>query len=232
MPRDRKRDGDRAAGPQTPGALAALREEAREDEQVRLRLELAVLEASGESGYRRLPVQSVLDRADASRTRFYREFADKADCYAQAYALVLDRLIGELLAEAAAAPDWRGGLAAALDVLDRLTVTEPLLAKGLLAEVHVAGGAAGEKRKEVFERLSRAIDIARRETSVSRHSPPPITAAFILSAIEAAVVETFVLEDAEDFAVTIPDLIYLAVSFYFGEDEAKKAYARARRRRR
>jgi AcrR family transcriptional regulator len=210
--------------------MAALRMEAEgAGGSVRRRLELAALEASGEHGYRQLAVRAVLERGRVSRARFYREFRDKADCYASGYALVIDGLAEDLLHPVQEGSDWQAGFAAALAELGRFIAAEPDLAKGLLAEVHVAGGAAGVKRKEVFERLSRAIDRARRETSASRHSPPPITAAFILCAIEAAVMRTFLLEEPEGFAADVPALNYIAVRYYFGEAEAQGAYSRARR---
>lgn len=227
MPKDLSEERGDAGGrePRTPlAALESLRrEELGREEQVRRQLELAALEVSGEVGYRQLTVQRILDRSEVSRARFYKGFADKADCYGQAYGVAIERLEQDLLGPGAAAPNWPAGFRAALEALARFLDSEPLLAKGLLAEVHVAGGAAMAKRKEVFERFSSAIDIARRENE-SRHSAPPITASFILNAIEAAVVRTFIRGEPREFAASVPDLVYIAVSFYFGEEAARAAY--------
>lgn len=226
MPKDLSEESGDGWGrePQTP--LRALeswrREELDRDGQVRRQLELAALELSGEVGYRGLTVQRIIDRCEVSRARFYKSFADKADCYGQGYAVAIERLVAEVLDPSATASDWLGGFRQGLDALARFLSFQPLLAKGLLAEVHVAGGAAMVKRKEVFERLSRAIDSARRENE-SRHSPPPITASFILNAIEAAVVRTLITERREEFAASLPDLVYIAVSVYFGEEAARAA---------
>lgn len=226
MPKDlsEERGEERRREPRTPlAALESLRrEELGRDGQVRRQLELAALEVSGEVGYRRLTVQRIIDRSEVSRARFYKGFADKADCYGQAYGLAIERLEQDLLGPGAAAPNWPAGFRAALEALARFLDSEPLLAKGLLAEVHVAGGAALAKRKEVFERLSSAIDVARRKNE-SRHSAPPITASFILNAIEAAVVRSLINGAPQDFATSLPDLIYIAVSFYFGEEAARGA---------
>lgn len=220
-----QRGGD-AAGrePEAPeAALASLRAEQLVGEgRVRRELELAALEASGEIGYRRLTVQLILERSGVSRGRFYKTFADKADCYQQGYAVAIEQLEQELLESCAQMPSWLAGFQAALEELADFLANQPLLARGLLAEVHVAGGAAMAKRKEVSERLSRAIDAARRENE-SRHSPPPITANFILSAIEAAVVRTFRVERPQEFADHVADLTYIAVCIYFGEAAAREA---------
>jgi AcrR family transcriptional regulator len=226
MPKDlSEENGDSARRePGTPlTALESLRREELDREgAIRRRLELAALEASGELGYRQLTVQRILDRSEVSRGRFYKTFVNKADCYAQGYATAIERLEGDMLQRGAEAGDWIGGVRAALEELARFLDSQPLLAKGLLAEVHVAGGAAMAKRKEVFERLSRAIDTARRENE-SRHSPPPITAAFILNAIEAAVLRTFAQGQPQEFAATVPDLVHITAAAYFGEEAARAA---------
>jgi AcrR family transcriptional regulator len=183
---------------------------------------VAALAASGELGYRRLSVQAILDRAGLSRPRFYRSYANKADCYARAYEGAIMNLESDLLAVGAAAPDWLAGFRASLERLADFTGADPFVARGVLAEVHVAGGAALAKRSEVFERLSRAVDVtARRETSQSRHSPPPITAAFILNAVESALLREFLECQPGRFAAAIPDLAQIAAAVYFGERKGR-----------
>ncbi len=188
--------------------------------------ELAALSASGELGYRRLTVQEILDRAGFSRPRFYRSFANKEECYARAYAAAIEALQDELLAAGAAADDWLGGFRACLGQVAAFAAADPLLARGVFAEVHVAGGAAAAKRKEVFERLTRALDSARRETTKSRHSPPPITAAFILNVAESALLHGFRARDPERFRQAIPALTYLTASVYFGEAAGERELLR------
>ena len=108
-----------------------------------------------------------------------------------------------------------------LSALAKFLETEPLLAGGIFLEVYVAGGAAAAKHDEVFERLSRAVDTARRENA-SRQSPPPIAAKFILNMIEAAVTKWLQTDEPPPFAKEIPDLLYIAVTFYFGREEAER----------
>jgi AcrR family transcriptional regulator len=198
------------------------------DTLARRRFELAALETSGQVGYRSLTVQQILDRAGSSRPRFYRHYENKAACYARGYELEVEPMAQCLITTGVGAPDWTTGFAAMLWKLESLIEAQPLLARGLIAEVHVAGGAALAKRNEVFERLSRAIDLARRETE-SRHSPPPIAASFILSAIEAAVVRSFFDPKQVPFAASVPDLAYIGSAIYFGEREALAAARKARR---
>lgn len=192
----------------------------------RERIMEGMLAACGELGYRGVAVRDVLERYGGYRLQFYREFGGKAECYAAAYGAEAKRLCGALLGAAAVEPSWRCGLRAALGELARFACERPLVARGLLIEVHVAGGPALEKREEMFERLTRAIDSARRETG-SRHSPPPVTAAFMVNAIDAAVCTALEKGAPAEFAAAVPELAQMVVAPYFGEEAAVEELAAA-----
>ncbi|HEX4306472.1 MAG TPA: TetR family transcriptional regulator [Solirubrobacterales bacterium] len=195
----------------------------------RARLERAALEVAGERGYPALTVQMLLERAGVGRARFYALFADKTECFAAAYASAADELEGELLAPCEDAAAWAEGLRGSLEALSGILRARPAWALGVLGQAQVAGGAPGARRKEALERLSRAMDRARREIG-SRHSPPPTTAAFILAAIESAAVRNLTYRGGRDFAETVPELLYLSVAPYLGTEAALLAYREARRR--
>ena len=214
---ERGRDSSRPAR-----ELGRLRQcEAIRDKERRCRMQRAALAAAGELGYRELTVRHVLERSGEPRARFYRHFANKAACYEGAYEIAANRLGDRLVAIAEAESGWEAGLSRALDCLAQFLVDEPLLARGILVEIHVAGGPAAVKRREVFERLSRAIDSARRETK-SRHTPPPIAAEFILAAIEETAVDALIRGAPQEFGQTIPDLSRLAMAIYFGADASRQ----------
>jgi AcrR family transcriptional regulator len=166
--------------------------------EIRARIMEAMLEVVGEDGYRNLSVRKVLDRQGGSRNQFYKHFSCAAACYEEAYAIEAERLCEAILRAGRGGDNWEAGLEAALEELARFALERPAVARSVLVEVHVAGGPTLWKRKEVFERLSRAIDSARRET-VSRHSPPPMTATFIVHMLDAALVDALVREAPQDF---------------------------------
>ncbi len=197
--------------------LSEVREETRaRPSAVREEIMAATLRTSGELGYGNLTVAAVLERLGGHRVQFYSHFASVPECYAEAHAAHVERLQRRLLEAGAAAESWRAGFGAALEELGRFADTEPLLAKGLLVQAHVAGGAVLDRRREVSERLSNALDSARRETG-SRHSPPPLTASFMVSAIEAAVTRALDHGETERLrAETLPELEHLVSSVYFG----------------
>jgi AcrR family transcriptional regulator len=200
----------------TPRRELARLEKARREgaDQRRAEIESAVLRGSAELGYANLTVQAVLDRAGASRARFYREFDNLDDCYASAYGKQIELLSRRLLIGCGGG--WESGLEQALRVLQELVEENPRLARALFVEVNVAGETAIAKKREVWERLSHALDGARRETSKPRHSPPPLTATFMLSAIECAVCQFLLDGERDDFGRTISALRDLIVETYRG----------------
>jgi AcrR family transcriptional regulator len=177
-------------------------------------LRKTVLLAAGELGYAQVTVAEVAGRAGTTVEEFENRFAGLRDCFERAYEeesrLVSDRI----LLAGARQPTWRSGLSAALVELGAYVSEEPLAAKALLVDVHVAGGGALTCRTERFERLSRALDSARRETE-SRHSPPPLTALFMVSTIEAAVVSTLLREKPGEFLKMVPELELLVRRAYW-----------------
>jgi AcrR family transcriptional regulator len=215
-------NGNAAEGGPTEAAPGETTRSAADD---RAALREAVMEAmliaAGEQGYGKVAVRHVLERYGGHRVQFYDLFANKAECYAAAYEFASERLGGDLLGAGAEAGDWRQGLRAALAELARYVTERPLEAKGLLIEVQAAGGPALAKREAVMERLSRAIDSARRETE-SRHSPPPITANFMVSAIDGAVVGALARGEPQSFSAVIPELAHMVVSAYFGEEAGRE----------
>jgi AcrR family transcriptional regulator len=214
--RQREEAGREATtGGGTRPSLAEQREQARGGSSaLREEIMAATLASCGERGYRRTRVADVFGRYGGYRLQFYQHFSSLRECYEEAHATHLARLEARLLAAAAAAAGWRAGLRAALGELAAFAAEDPALARGLLVEAHVAAGAAIAQRQEVLERLSRAIDSARRDTG-SRHSPPPLTASFMVSAIEAAVVRALMKRRTEELARALPELEFLVSSAYF-----------------
>jgi AcrR family transcriptional regulator len=210
-------DGARLRTPR--GELARLREvRERHEAQVALRIMEAMLEVCGERGYRNVSVQNVLDRCGASRRQFYSHFRSKPECYADTYEFEVERRYAALVGAASQERTWAQAVVTALREMADLLETRPRLARGLLIEVHVAGGRALRKRAEVLARLAEALDGAREDPGV-RHSPPPLTSAFMLGAIEAFITGTLLRAAPQEFGAGLRELAEMVLSAYFGRDE-------------
>jgi AcrR family transcriptional regulator len=187
--------------------------------RARERLLEAMLLVSGERGYERISVQDVIERAGASRATFYKHFYDKEDCFARAYGEAAGWLYQRLTGIAKRQPGWREGLRAALAELLEFCANQPAIARALFVETHAAGGAAIAEHDLLMERLSHAIDGARREIP-SRQAPPPVTAAFMVGAIETLVRTKLMSDEPETALEMLPGLLHFVVMQFFGEDAA------------
>lgn len=176
----------------------------------------AMLRACDELGFDAVEVGDVLARGGGRPEDFHRHFASLTDCYVAAYEAETERLCEEILSRAAGTRDWRAGLHAAVGCVAEFVVARPRRARSLLIDVHLAGDRAVRKRKEVSERLARAVDSAREEAD-SSHSPPPLTSLFMVSAIESAAVSALVRDDPPSFAEAAPELEQLILAAYFGD---------------
>ena len=199
----------------------------RQAEETRLAILAAMLAACGEKGYRRVAVQDVIERYEGNRVQFYRHFSSKADCYAAAYEEEIERLHDRVRDVAAAEGGWLPGLRAGLAELAAFAEEQPLVARGLLVEVHVAGGPALRRRAEVHERVVAAIDGGRAENG-ARPSPPPITAQFMAGAIESTLTGALAAGDPGAFAAAVPELAHMVVAAYLGADAAAEELTASR----
>lgn len=179
----------------------------------------AVLIASGELGYEQVTVKDVLERAQVSRATFYKHFTDKEECFVQAHRDACAWLYERLIGAAKRHSTCREGLRAALAELLELCANQPAIAKAVIVEVHAAGPRALAQREDLMERLSRALDGARREIP-SRQAPPPVTSTFMIGAIDTLVAAKLMDGDAAGAPELLPGLLYFVVKQYFGEAAA------------
>jgi AcrR family transcriptional regulator len=177
-----------------------------------------MLEAVGAEGYERTSVRTVLDRTGVYRQAFYDNFADKDDCYLQAFDTGVEQIEGLLTSAAADEPGWRGqlraGLAALLDFLD----AEPDVGRALIVEVHAAGPEGLKKRAEVMGRVNEFLDRAREEAG--EESPPPIAGEGIAAGIHALIHQRLAAGNDGGLRQLLPEFMYFAVLPYFGAEAA------------
>jgi AcrR family transcriptional regulator len=173
----------------------------------------------GTHGYEAASVGEVLEHSGLSRDRFQRHFGGKEECFAQAYEMVAQRLCAEVLEAGRHAPSWRVGFRAALSRLLRTVAEQPLLAKALLIEVRAARGQAWATHQQMMGRLVAALDTARQQPG-ARSTATPLTAQFVVGVIAESLCAEIGAGRANAVARLLPDLSYLAVLNYFGEDEA------------
>lgn len=177
-----------------------------------------MLLTAGELGYAKATVREVTSRARISEDRFHRHFGGKEACFARAYGEAADRLEGELLAACEEHANWKRGFEAGLAALLRHVAEQPLQARALLIEVKAARGEAWGKHQQVVERLTAAIDSAREQPG-ARPNASPMTAGFVIGAIEESLCIEIAAGRAAEVERLLDDLTRLAFLQLFGEEE-------------
>jgi len=179
----------------------------------------AMLLTAGAVGYEATTLQEVAQRAGVSPSSFQRRYGGRDECFAVAYEAAAEELVERLLEAGRQAPNWRAGLRAALRELLRFVAEQPLLAKALILEVRAARGDAWLEHQQLVDRLVAAIDSAREQPGALT-SASPMTAGFMVGAIEESIALEIGSGRAEEAERLLPDLAHLVVLNYFGEDEA------------
>lgn len=203
---------------EVPGPLREVRswEEALPERDGDAELLEAMLLSAGEKGYAKTTVREVAERAGITQDRFHRRVGSKEACFARAYEEAAERLATDLLEACREAASWREGFRDGLAELLRFVAEQPLAAKALLLEVRAARGQAWVKHQEVVERLTAAIETAREQPG-ARAEASPMTAGFIVGAIEESLSIELAAGRAEGVQLLLDDLTRLAFLQLFGE---------------
>lgn len=187
-----------------------------------------MLEVAGELGYGAVTVEDLVARGACSRNGFYQHFADKRECFQLAYAREIEALETEMLSACGSNSDWTRGLIASLRTLLGFVAANPSIALALLIEGRGSDEAVTTAQHQVVERLTHALDGARRQPD-SRHSAPPSTATLMIGAVENLLRGLLVSGEGARAPSLLGDLTYLIVQSYFGEEPAFAAMDAAKR---
>jgi AcrR family transcriptional regulator len=185
-------------------------------ELVRQRIEKTMLELSGELGFRAVTLDRLLARSGAAAEEFAAAFADLESCFTVAYRSEADALCQAMLSEAKRAGEWRAGTEAALVVALRFAAARPAIAKALVREVHVVGGAALAKHEEVLERLAAAMGEECEAPADDLVVPRAPT--FIVGAIEGVIAGSLDRGETAELLSAAPELMYLIATFFIGRE--------------
>lgn len=100
-----------------------------------------------------------------------------------------------------------------------MVAAHPLVARAVLIEAFAPGGEISAQYEENLRRFVDSIDSARLEPDAS-HCLPPLTARFMLGAIDAAVRRLVGLGEADRAESMLDDLTHFVVLTYFGAEAA------------
>jgi AcrR family transcriptional regulator len=101
---------------------------------------------TAEQGYQGTTIADIVKVARTSRSAFYEHFADKEDCFLQAYGQMTRAFIGASLEAAAEQPGWQDKLDAGIATYFRWMAERPEVAATAIVEIHNVGPRGLEAR--------------------------------------------------------------------------------------
>jgi AcrR family transcriptional regulator len=178
----------------------------------------AMLEISGEKGYRNVSVQDLIERCGASRQEFYAHFPNKGECFADAYEVEIERRYLRLMEAIDTAGSWEEGVLEGLRRTAAFLDERPALARGLFLEVHVAGGRALRKRATMNARLLQTLDDARGDAGEGDEAEPSTAASFMLGSIRHSVTGALRSGAPHEFSKEVRDFYRLLLTSFPGPE--------------
>lgn len=121
------------------------------------RLIRAMADCTAQRGYQSTTIADVVKVAQTSRSAFYEHFADKEECFLEAYGQMTRAFIGASREAAAQTPDWQGKLDAGIATYFRWMAERPEVAASTIVEVHKVGPRGLEARYRALRDWMRSL---------------------------------------------------------------------------
>lgn len=192
----------------------------------RERLREAMVRVSAAKGYTATTVADVAEMAGVSVDTFHRYFADKDECFFEAFDAVNDVLVAHVSAayEAAAGEPWPARVAAALQALVDLLAAEADIARVTMVEVIAAGDEARKRYGAALARFTPLLEEGRAYSG--RESLPPDTARFAIGGATSLIYDEVRAGRGPELPRILPDLIFAVLMPYLGPDAAREEMRR------
>jgi AcrR family transcriptional regulator len=185
------------------------------------RIFAAMIDLSVGCGYANVTLPMLLERAGVGEREFCSRFDDLEDCFCQIMEVETERAGQQVLTAFAAEQGWQAQLRAAAQALLDYLLEDLTRARFVCVEVMYAGDRAKLLRDRQMQAFFLLIDQGRQEM-VDPEALTPFTAEAIGSSIYQRMQNALVNEQLEEFETSIPEMMYLAVLPYLGEEAAEE----------
>jgi len=179
----------------------------------RERIFAALLEVVQEHGYQGTSVARILAVAGVSSRDFYKQFADKRECFALVHEASQERLFAVFGAPcepgAGLTQRVRCSLGAGLDQLG----AEPALAHLLVLGAPAAGGEIARRHHQWLERYADLLDRAAADLPAAQR-PSRSTELTIVGGLVSRIAQRVLAEQANRLPELTAELVEVVVSFY------------------
>jgi AcrR family transcriptional regulator len=185
----------------------------------------AMVQVVGRKGYMATSVGDVIEAAGVSRTTFYNHFEDKHECFLAAYDLVVERVVGAVLANCDAGLPWVERMRAGLSTVVGLFALEPELARTAVVEVAAAGADARRRHWDAITTFTEYLSDGD-ELAGDRDLPSNI-GLMAAGAVSGLIFDELLTGRAERLPELLPDLLFALLVPYIGPSAATEEMRRA-----
>lgn len=191
----------------------------------RERLLDAMVAAVAETGYADTTVADVLQRSGVSRRTFYDFFANKEECFLEAYDRVVAVLVKRVEEAFSGGENWAERMREGLRVLLETLAAHPDAARVGLVEVLAAGPAALDRYDRALRSFVPLLDQGRDESRYGAQLPPNIS-----EAVLGGMAQFLYLAVLKGETATLPDsldeLLFFALVPFLGHESTAVVTAR------
>jgi AcrR family transcriptional regulator len=174
------------------------------------------------AGYAAMSVEDIVVTAGVSRRTFYDHFKSKEDAFLAAYDAVAGQLVARVRAAFEAAPDFAAGVRDCLSVFLTFVASEPRFAEMCIVEAMSAGPEAVGRRNAAMQAFTALIESGAGTLGADRPRPPELTAEMLVGGIFDVIYTRVVRGETEELPALAPDLAYLVMVPYLGEEAARR----------
>ncbi|HEV2858032.1 MAG TPA: TetR/AcrR family transcriptional regulator [Solirubrobacterales bacterium] len=172
-------------------------------------------------GYDEVTVEAIAARADGTVADFAHYFPDKQDCAVAILEALAEDNVRVVRGAFDQEPSWPGSLRAAAYAHVRWILDNPKKMRFGLLETLWAGEMTSALRDDLFGAYIAMVD-AGRAVAPDPDAIPAYTAEGVVGAITQVIVRYMGKPGDRNLASQIPEMMYLAVRPYLGEEEARK----------
>jgi AcrR family transcriptional regulator len=189
----------------------------------------AILEAMvrvvGRKGYKATSVADTIAEADVSRSTFYKHFEDKHECFLAAYNLVVERVLGEVVANCDPDAPWLERMRAGLATVVEMFALDPELARTAVVEVAAAGSDARRRHWDAISKVTEFLEDG--EALAGDRELPANIGLMAAGAVSGLIFDELLTGRAERLPKQLPDLLFAMLVPYIGPGAATEEMRRA-----
>jgi AcrR family transcriptional regulator len=185
----------------------------------RERILISMAKTCAKNGYGATTIADIVEPAGVSRATFYELFKDKEACFHAAMELALADAMGTIVETYSPDKPWAAMVRDATAAFLQLLAERPDFARMALVEAP----ASGERAFELYasgKRVLLALLDKGRDDPLEDEGIPSSAGRAALSAAESLIVGQILAGNTERLPELLPDIVYITVVPYLGQEEA------------